>query len=97
MYQKMTNFEKNQPDKTMQLLERKTKEVDIIQQVSTEINKTLDLAVIGKSMLLAMDEYFGFQHSMILLMDNENQSLSVLSTHGYDDGGSAPKLPLEWV
>jgi adenylate cyclase len=94
MYQKMTNSEKNQPDKTMQLLERKTKEVDIIQQVSAEINKTLDLAVIGKSMLLAMDEYFGFQHSMILLMDNENQSLSVLSTHGYDDKGIGAKVPV---
>jgi class 3 adenylate cyclase len=94
MYQKMTNSEKNQPDKTIQLLERKTKEVDIIQQVSAEINKTLDLAVIGKSMLLAMDEYFGFQHSMILLMDNENQSLSVLSTHGYDDKGIGAKVPV---
>ena len=67
----MTNPEQDQPDKTVQLLERKTKEVEIIQQVSSEINKTLDLEVIGKSMLLAMDEYFGFQHSMILLMDNE--------------------------
>ena len=92
MYQKMTNSEKNQPGKTMQLLERKTKEVDIIQQVSTEINKTLDLAVIGKSLLLSMDEYFGFQHSMILLMDNENESLSVLSTHGYDDKGIGAKV-----
>jgi class 3 adenylate cyclase len=88
----MTNPEQGQPDKTVQLLERKTKEVEIIQQVSSEINKTLDLEIIGKSMLLAMDEYFGFQHSMILLMDNETQSLSVLSTHGYGEKGVGAKV-----
>ena len=47
--------DQNQLDDQTKLLERKTKEIEIIQQVSSEINKTLDIDLISKAMLLAMD------------------------------------------
>ena len=64
-----------------QQLERKTKEVEIIQQVSSQINATLNLDNIAQTMLGLMDEFFGFQHTMILLLEEGEESLSVLATH----------------
>jgi len=70
-----------------QRLERKTKEVEIIQQVTSQINMTLNLENIAKAMLELMDQFFGFQHTMILLLDEDEESLSVLATYGYDEQG----------
>ena len=71
-----------QLDELKKRLERKTKEVEIIQQVSSKINATLDLENIAKTMLSLMDEFFGFQYAMILLLDEEDEALRVLATHG---------------
>ena len=71
-----------QLDKLNQKLERKTKEVEIIQQVSSQINATLNLQNIANTMLELMDEFFGFKHTMILLLEEKEQILNVLATHG---------------
>ena len=81
-----------QLDELKKRLERKTKEVEIIQQVSSQINATLDLENIAKTMLSLMDEFFGFQYAMILLLDEEDEALSVLATHGYEDDGLGAKV-----
>ena len=81
-----------QLDDLTKRLERKTKEVEIIQQVSSKINATLDLESIAEAMLRSMDEFFGFQHSMILLLDEGAEALSVLATHGYDEQGVGAKV-----
>ena len=60
-----------QLDKLNQKLERKTKEVEIIQQVSSQINATLNLQNIANTMLELMDEFFGFKHTMILLLEEK--------------------------
>jgi adenylate cyclase len=49
-------------------LSRKTQEVRIIQEISRELNATLDLEEILSAILKSMDETFGFRHSMILLL-----------------------------
>ncbi len=85
--------EKSIPD-LEKLLERKNKEVEIIQIVSNQINKTLDLDVIAKAMLESMDKFFDFKHSMILLLDDEEKFLSVLATHGYEEKGIGAKVPV---
>ena len=84
--------DQTQLDGLTKRLERKTKEVEIIQQVSSQINATLDLENIAKTMLSLMDEFFGFQYAMILLLDEEDEALSVLATHGYEDDGLGAKV-----
>ena len=76
------------------LVERKNKEVEIIQIVSNQINKTLDLDIIAKAMLVSMEKFFDFKHSMILLLDKEKKFLSVLATHGYEEKGIGAKVPV---
>ena len=49
--------DQTQLDDLTKRLERKTKEIEIIQQVSSKINATLDLENIAKAMLGLMDEF----------------------------------------
>ena len=84
----------NEIDAISKLLDRKSKEVEIIKQISSQINKTLDINLIAKATLLGMDEFFGFKHSMILLKNENTDDLSVLATHGYDDQGIGAKVKI---
>ena len=54
-------------DRLNRELARKSNEVRIIQQISSEITSTLDLDRILETILNAMDRILGFQHAMILL------------------------------
>ena len=81
-------------EELIQKLERKTKEVEIIQQVSSQINATLNLQNIAKTMLELMDEFFGFKHTMILLLEEKEDILNVLATHGYEEQGVGAKVKL---
>ena len=76
------------------VLDRKTKEFEIIKQISAQINKTLDVNLIASAMLNAMDEFFGFKYSMILLVDEKMQKLNVLATHGYEIKGIGASVKL---
>ncbi len=65
-------------------LTQKSKEVRVLQQVSSEINSTLNLEEIFGIVLRTMDELFGFHHSMILLLDGSGEALSVAASRGYE-------------
>src|SRR5436305_3450602 len=65
-------------------LARKSNEVRIIQQISSEITSTLDLNRILEIILSAMDRILGFQHAMILLKDQAADRLKVVASRGYD-------------
>lgn len=74
------------------LLERKIREVELIKEVSAQVNKTLDINLIANTMLALMDKHFGFKHSMILILDEAKENLSVLATYGYEDDGIGAKV-----
>ena len=89
---KKQNHSEIETKKIMNLLERRTKEVEIIKQISGQINKSLNLSVIASTMLSLMDEYFGFKHSMILLVSEDKKCLNVLETYGYENKGIGAKV-----
>ena len=64
-------------------LARKSDEIRIIQQISSEITSTLDLDEVLGIILRAMDTVMGFAHSMILLKDLGDDVLRVAATRGY--------------
>ena len=86
------NHSEIETKKIMDLLERRTKEVEIIKQISGQINKSLNLSLIASTMLSLMDEYFGFKHSMILLVSEDKKYLNVLETYGYENKGIGAKV-----
>ena len=75
-------------------LERRNKEIEIIERVASQISKTLDLDAIAKTMLISMEEYFGFKHSMILLLDGSESVLKVIATHGYKEEGIGAEVKI---
>ena len=68
-------------------LARKTDEVKIIQQISSELNSTLELDAILKIILRSMDTVLGFEHGMILLTDTDEVALTLAASRGYADSG----------
>ena len=68
-------------------LSRKSKEVEFILQISAEINSSQDMETIAARLLTSMDEVFGFQYSMILLLEAGTETLRVVATHGYEQQG----------
>ena len=77
------------------LLNRKKRELEILRQVSSEINKNLDVDQVATTILQAMADNFGFEHSMILLLEEHSNSLVVLATYGYDGySGIGAKTPV---
>ena len=75
-------------------LERRNKEIEIIERVASQISKTLNLDAIAKTMLISMEEYFGFKHSMILLLDGSESVLKVIATHGYEEEGIGAEVKI---
>jgi serine phosphatase RsbU (regulator of sigma subunit) len=74
-------------DQLNEELSRKTREVKIIQEISTEINTTLELDIILKNMFSSLDRTFGFRYSMVLLADEAEETLTVVASHGYENEG----------
>ena len=83
---------KNELEKVKKLLERRSKEIEIIKQISNQINKSLNLNSIARDMLKLMNEFFGFNHSMILLVSQDKKYLNVLETYGYKNKGVGAKV-----
>ena len=74
-------------------LERKTKEIRVIQTISGEINTTLDLGRVFDIILDSMRDLFGFQHSLILLKQEGAKSLQVVASRGYESDGRGAVVP----
>jgi adenylate cyclase len=75
-------------------LARKTDEVRIIQQISSEISSTLDLDRILAISLDAMETVLGFRHSMILVASGDERVLTVAASRGYGGGRTGAEIPL---
>jgi signal transduction histidine kinase len=76
------SLEGNQP--LAEKLAQKTAEVEVLRQIASSINSTLDLDQIYHLVLSTMDEFFGFRHSIILLLEASDM-LRVVASHGYED------------
>ena len=68
----------------LEKLAQKSAEVQVLRRIALDINSTLDLDQIYDIVLRTMDEFFGFRHSIILLLEDDH-SLRVVASHGYED------------
>src|SRR5258705_13139253 len=65
-------------------LAKRSNDVRIIQQVSSEITACLDLEEVLTIVLRAMENILGFKHSMILLKDLAAEKLRLFASRGYE-------------
>ncbi len=75
-------------------LAQKSEEVRILRQISSEVNATLNLEEIYRAVLGTMCDLFGFHHSLILLLDDSGETLSVVASRGYEDRAVGAKVPV---
>ena len=75
-------------------LQRRDREVKIIQQISGEINSTLDLDHMLGIILVALDRVLGFEHCMILLSDEAAANLSVAALRGFEGQKAGATIPV---
>src|SRR5439155_26639969 len=75
-------------------LAKKSNEVRIIQQISSEITSTLDLDEVLAIVLRAIERVLGFEYSMVLLKDLAEAKLRVFASCGYDPSGVGAEVPL---
>ncbi len=71
-------------------LAKRTNNVRIIQQISSEITSTLDLGEVLAIVLGAMERVLGFRHSMLLLAEPAGDALAVVATRGYAEPSPDP-------
>jgi len=87
--QKTTSLERLQEE-----LAQKSEEVSVLRQMSSEVNATLNLDEIYEAVLGTMYDLFGFHHSLILLLDDSGETLSVVASRGYEDPAVGAKAPV---
>jgi DNA-binding NtrC family response regulator/putative methionine-R-sulfoxide reductase with GAF domain len=75
-------------------LSQKVAEFRVLQRVSSRINATLDLDEIYAIALQTMDELFDFHHSIILLLEDDQETLTVVASRGYEGQAIGGKLRL---
>src|SRR5690242_9146599 len=73
-------------------LTKRSNDVRIIQQVSSEITSSLDLCEVLEIVLRAMERILGFRHSMILLKHLAEEKLELIASRGYDVSGAGAEV-----
>jgi len=75
-------------------LAKRSNDVRIIQQVSSEITSSLDLDEVLTVVLSAMEKVLGFRHSMILLKELTGEKLRLVCSRGYEPSGAGAEVAL---
>ncbi len=73
-------------------LAKRTNDVRIIQQISSQITSTLDLSEVLEIVLGAMERVLGFRHSMLLLAEPASPILVVAATRGYGQPATGARV-----
>ncbi|UJR86558.1 GAF domain-containing protein [Sandaracinus amylolyticus] len=69
-------------------------ELRALQTVSARINRACDLEALLASTLAALEELFGFGHTMVLVPDGSGKRLVTIASHGYGDGGIGAEVAI---
>lgn len=62
-------------------------EIRALSIVSCRVNRAADLETLLSDVLAALEEVFGFGHSMVLLLDESGRTLTTIASHGYGESG----------
>jgi hypothetical protein len=66
--------------------------INALQTLSDRIHRADSLETLVDSILVALEESFGFKHSMILMPGEEKDVLVTIATRGYDENGAGAEV-----
>ena len=69
-------------------------EVRGLQWVSERINRSGDLETLLNAALQALEDYFQFRHTSVLLLDEATRRLVALASRGYGESGIGAEVPV---
>src|SRR5262249_3672878 len=69
-------------------------EIRGLQCISERINRARDLESLLQAVLEALEDYFRFAHTSVLLFDEATQKLVTLASRGYGESGIGAEVPL---
>jgi adenylate cyclase len=69
-------------------------EVRGLQWVSERISRAPDLETLLDAALAALEEYFQFAHTSVLLLDESSQRLTAIASRGYGESGIGAEVPV---
>ena len=72
----------------------KGEDIQVLRQLSSEVNSTLNLQEIYDILLRTLDQLFGFRHAIILLLDDSGETLRVVASRGYEDSRIGTRVPV---
>jgi len=65
-----------------------------LQCISDRVNRAADLETLLHNVLEALDDYFHFSHTSVLLFEEANQQLVTLASRGYGESGVGAEVPV---
>jgi predicted pyridoxine 5'-phosphate oxidase superfamily flavin-nucleotide-binding protein len=69
-------------------------ELTALAELSRRVDRALDLEVVFETALLALDQLFGYQHTMVLLLDEQGRTLYTIASHGFGDENVGAEVPI---
>jgi signal transduction histidine kinase len=75
-------------------IKRKERDAGVLQAFTAELNTTLVLDELLSIVLHTVNEVFGFNHAMVLLLDEDVGVLRVVASRGYDSDGVGAEVKL---
>jgi predicted pyridoxine 5'-phosphate oxidase superfamily flavin-nucleotide-binding protein len=69
-------------------------ELTALAELARRIDRALDLEVVLETALVALDELFGYQHTMLLLLDEGGRTLYTIASHGFGDENVGAEVPI---
>ncbi len=65
-----------------------------IAELSTRLSRCPDLDTVVDTAVSGLDELFGYEHSLLLLLDEEGEHLYTIASHGYETEGVGSEVVL---
>jgi len=69
-------------------------ELSGLAELARRIDRALDLEVVLETALLALDQLFGYAHTMVLLLDEDGRNLYTIASHGFGDENVGAEVPI---
>jgi adenylate cyclase len=82
------------PGRTMSVTGPRRNLLSALRSATARLNACVDLAALVDETLLALEDYFGVHHAMVLMFDDDTRRLYTVASRGYPSSGIGSEIAL---